>query len=278
MDADGWADSADNCSENPNPLQEDADFDGYGNYCDADFNNNNLVNVQDYGPLLGAYGSSYDEEHYESVVDQNANGYINGQDYPLFIQGYNRGVPGPSGLDCAGADPGEPDYPCRSRSDDADGDGVADETDTCPDTWNPNQVDVCADADADGFTDLSDNCPALWNPEQRNLDGDAEGNLCDADDDNDGLPDSVETGTGVFLDVNETGTDALNPDSDGDGIPDGVEVNQGSNPNLDEGISVPLLTPLGVAGLIALLLSGSAALLRGRARPDAPSATRADSG
>ncbi|MGE4609088.1 MAG: thrombospondin type 3 repeat-containing protein, partial [Myxococcota bacterium] len=120
------------------------------------------------------------------------------------------------------------------------------------------------DADADGFTDLSDNCPALWNPEQRNLDGDAEGNLCDADDDNDGLPDTVETGTGVFLDVNETGTDALNPDSDGDGIPDGVEVNQGSNPNLDEGISVPLLTPLGVAGLIALLLSGSAALLRGR--------------
>jgi hypothetical protein len=84
---------------------------------------------------------------------------------------------------------------------------------------------------SDGILDFSDDCPGLWNPEQRNLDGDAEGNLCDADDDNGGLPDSVETGTGVFLDMNDTGTDALNSDSDGDGIPDGEEVNQGFDPN-----------------------------------------------
>ena len=52
----------------------------------------------------------------------------------------------------------------------------------------------------------------------------------DGDSDNDGLPDSVETHTGIFLSVNNTGTDPLNPDTDGDGWRDGDEIQLGSSP------------------------------------------------
>lgn len=44
------------------------------------------------------------------------------------------------------------------------------------------------------------------------------------DTDGDGLYDSVETGTGVFVDANNTGTDPNVADTDGDGFSDGVEV------------------------------------------------------
>jgi hypothetical protein len=52
----------------------------------------------------------------------------------------------------------------------------------------------------------------------------------DEDSDNDGLPGSAETHTGIFLSVNNTGTDPLNPDTDGDGWTDGDEVQLGSSP------------------------------------------------
>lgn len=47
---------------------------------------------------------------------------------------------------------------------------------------------------------------------------------CDIDSDGDELPDCVETATGVFVDVGNTGTDPQNPDTDGDGLADGIEV------------------------------------------------------
>ncbi|HEU4887826.1 MAG TPA: PA domain-containing protein [Thermoanaerobaculia bacterium] len=46
-----------------------------------------------------------------------------------------------------------------------------------------------ADADLDGIADGDDNCPNTPNDDQANYDGDSQGDACDADDDNDGVPD-----------------------------------------------------------------------------------------
>lgn len=51
------------------------------------------------------------------------------------------------------------------------------------------------------------------------------------DTDEDGLPDTVETGTGVFVSVRDTGTKPNVADSDEDGVNDSVEVTYGTDPN-----------------------------------------------
>jgi hypothetical protein len=48
-----------------------------------------------------------------------------------------------------------------------------------------------------------------------------------ADTDGDGLPDGVETGTGVFVNTGNTGTKPLDADTDNDGLTDGAETNTG---------------------------------------------------
>jgi len=47
-----------------------------------------------------------------------------------------------------------------------------------------------ADADADGVPDRLDNCPSAANATQADFDGDGAGDVCDPDDDNDGLADA----------------------------------------------------------------------------------------
>lgn len=46
------------------------------------------------------------------------------------------------------------------------------------------------DLDSDGVIAVDDNCPADFNPTQENFDGDLLGDICDADDDNDGVDDN----------------------------------------------------------------------------------------
>lgn len=110
------------------------------------------------------------------------------------------------------------------------GDGVGNVCDTCP--FVPNFLNQ-DDLDGDGVGDVCDNCPADSNACQENTDFpfDSLGDACDDDDDNDGLFDSVETNTGMFVDPNDTGTNPLIADTDGDGFLDGVEVQGGSDPN-----------------------------------------------
>jgi|GEM_PF-3396902 len=85
------------------------------------------------------------------------------------------------------------------------------------------------DADNDGVLDDTDNCPATHNSDQRNQDGDEFGDVCDADDDNDGIDD--EDSNGDPLDncpnVANPGQEDLDNDGegdacDGDGDSDGV--------------------------------------------------------
>ncbi|EKD41343.1 MAG: hypothetical protein ACD_73C00761G0001, partial [uncultured bacterium] len=104
--------------------------------------------------------------------------------------------------------------PGMSKSDDADGDGIANACDNCPSTENPDQKDtdndgkgdVCdatitdkdsckvpfgikyadIDQDGDGLRDGSlpdgtvcDNCPVVWNPDQADGDNDHIGDACE---------------------------------------------------------------------------------------------------
>jgi hypothetical protein len=89
------------------------------------------------------------------------------------------------------------------------------------------------------------------------LDADGVQAFLDDDDDGDGLLDTVETGTGIFVSASDTGTFPFDPDSDGDGIDDGVEVDRGSDPNDPQSPpAVPALPPGGII-LLAALLAGS---------------------
>jgi len=60
------------------------------------------------------------------------------------------------------------------------------------------------------------------------------------DTDEDGLPDTVETVTGVFVSARDTGTDPTKADTDGDGVSDGVEVQYGTDPNNLIGTVIPV--------------------------------------
>ena len=89
------------------------------------------------------------------------------------------------------------------------------------------------DSDSDTVLDGIDNCVLVPNPLQDDYDVDGFGDLCDDDDDGDGLLDIVETMTGTYIDPSQTGTDPMNADSDGDGIDDGFEVlDRGTDPNV----------------------------------------------
>ena len=79
---------------------------------------------------------------------------------------------------------------------DLDQDGVLDDEDNCPGTYNPTQFDTdgdgqgdeCdADIDGDGVLNETDNCPYDSNPGQSDVDYDGFGDACDDDIDGDGL-------------------------------------------------------------------------------------------
>ena len=71
-----------------------------------------------------------------------------------------------------------------------------------------------ADFDGDG---LANELPSDYDAAQ----GPTPGLVADTDDDADGLEDVVETGTSIYVDSNNTGSNPLDPDTDDDGICDG---------------------------------------------------------
>jgi hypothetical protein len=126
------------------------------------------------------------------------------------------------------------------------------------------------DQDRDVALDGLDNCAALSNPGQEDFDSDAQGNVCDSDDDNDGLLDTVETGTGIYVSPTNTGSNPLDVDSDDDARPDGLEVANGWDPNnpLSPGPApVPALPFWGRLMLMGGVLLVGVYLLRRRGTP-----------
>jgi len=87
------------------------------------------------------------------------------------------------------------------------------------------------DTDADGIKDPFDNCPGVPNVFQEDYHVDNAGDVCDNDDDNDGIPDSYEN-MYAFLDpFNES--DA-GEDQDNDGLSNLQEYHKHTRPDDDD--------------------------------------------
>ncbi|MFK8017766.1 MAG: thrombospondin type 3 repeat-containing protein [Gammaproteobacteria bacterium] len=70
-DGDGVDDSVDNCSAVANPDQVDSNGDGFGNRCDADINNDMIVNITDLGLLRLVFFTD------DADADFNVDGVVN---------------------------------------------------------------------------------------------------------------------------------------------------------------------------------------------------------
>jgi len=103
-DADGVADSQDNCLDTPNADQADSDLDGFGNACDADYDGSGSVGLGDFSVFSAAYGATSSDDHYDARTDHDADGSIGLLDFGVFSQRWGN-PPGPSGLACAGSVP-----------------------------------------------------------------------------------------------------------------------------------------------------------------------------
>jgi hypothetical protein len=193
IDADGFADTRDNCPFIPNNQSENRDGDDHGNACDncpkvanADQND---VDGDGQGDLCDA---DMDADKVENATDN----------CPQFSN--------VSQLDSDGDGLGD------VCDDDDDNDGNPDIIDNCQKIANPDQQneddylngdisgnacdhdwdndgflepdeDLCpgchseknSDLDGDGVGDCCDNCPARHNPNQADADQDGKGDLCD---------------------------------------------------------------------------------------------------
>ena len=99
-----------------------------------------------------------------------------------------------------------------------------------PNLHNFTQHDLgflTSDSDDDGIPDAQDNCPDNANPNQNNYDSDAQGDVCDPDDDNDGLPDRWENEHGL----NPKDASDAAADNDNDGFSNLQEFEFGTDPN-----------------------------------------------
>jgi len=91
FDADGVPDSLDNAPETYNPEQVDTDGDMYGNVCDADFDNDGYVGIQDFNIFSSNYNQTVPPGNPD--VDMDGGDYIGPSDFAEFQSRYNSSAP-----------------------------------------------------------------------------------------------------------------------------------------------------------------------------------------
>lgn len=89
----------DNCTGHGNPIQCDTDADGYGNNCDADYDDDFVVGAVDFG----TFGMNFLAET-PNESDHDCDVVVGAVDFGLFGNLF-LGNPGPSEYGCAGSAP-----------------------------------------------------------------------------------------------------------------------------------------------------------------------------
>lgn len=90
-DNDGVSDGADNCLLASNPDQNDSDGDGYGNACDPDLDNDNVVNFSDLAIMKSLFFGT------DPDADLTGDGAVNFADLAI-MKTLFFGPPGPTGV------------------------------------------------------------------------------------------------------------------------------------------------------------------------------------
>ena len=202
VDDDGVHNYTDNCLLTPNPDQLDGDLDGIGDACATDLDNDGVEDASDNCPLHpNTNQTNSDDDGLGDACDYNDDNDIREDVFDCApadatrwreFYGYFDG-------DSDGIGSGETQLLCIGQAIPANYAEVG--SDNCPDIANPGQEnrdgdefgDVCdTDNDNDGVDDIDDNCPFVPNADQRNDDDDPLGNACDANDDNDPRDDETD--------------------------------------------------------------------------------------
>ena len=94
-DGDGVLDNNDNCSLKMNPAQDDTDGDDCGNLCDADYTQDGLVKINDFGQFSVVFGTTGHplQQHVEPISAANV---VAVNDFGYLSSAFGGGT-GPSG-------------------------------------------------------------------------------------------------------------------------------------------------------------------------------------